>query len=148
MQKSYGRGVKSCPLGLCHMPSDTYVAWRGPLPWSSHQEWLKSNSTGAAPVLLHICNCKYFRVMGYDEIVVTKVYFQSLFLWVRWQRCSTLNKNLRYILVCSPRPVNNIGYFVVTSFSFVQAPVKVSVLAVTADTVVSVQRRLTNTEGR
>lgn len=147
MQKSKNRGAESCPFGLCHMPGDMDVAWRGPLPWSIHQEGLKSKPTVAAPALQHICDCEYFRVMGHDEIIVTKVYFQGLFMWVHWQSCSTLNKNLRYILGCSLRPVNSIGYFVITSFSSVQAPVKVSVLADTADTVLSVQRKLTNTEG-
>lgn len=125
VQKSSDRGAESCPLGLCHMPGGMDVSWRGPLPWSSHQEWLKSSPTAAAPVLRQICDCEYLGAIWHDEIIVTKVYFQGFFMQVHWRRCSTLNKNLRHLLGCSLRPVNNIGYFVVTSFSSVQAPVKV-----------------------
>ena len=82
VQKSSDGGAECCPLGLCHMPGGMDVSWRGPLPWSSLQEWLKTSLTAAAPVLQRICDCEYLGAIWHDEIIVTKMYFQGLFMRV------------------------------------------------------------------
>lgn len=119
VHKNSGGRAQPCHLGLCHMPGGMDVSRRGLVQWSIHHRVTEEQpycccSRGTAYFWLWIFQSNLTCWNNCDK---------GVFIF-KASSCRSTGRHA-WILGCSPRVVNNVKYFAVTSFFSVQEPVKI-----------------------